>query len=316
MPIALPVALLASSAIAGGASIASGVIGAHAAGSAADTQYKAGQQAADLARQAGDTANAKIGDVLEQQKALLQPYVNTGVSGLEALNKAVAPGGSLTGQFAFDPTKIADNPNYQFQLSEGMKAVQRAAAAGGTLNSGGTLKALQQYAQGLASNEIGQSYSQDLSTFNTNRNATLQNISLPLQAGQFGTSDLLNALQNYGNLFSSNTLGTAQNVGADITGAANAKAAGTVGAANAYSGALGGLANSAETFALLSALTAPAAGPTGKQLTDSLGKSIQSQYGIGAPQLVTAAPSAFTTAGLPPGLAGYLNTYGAPANYQ
>lgn len=294
--IALPVALLASSAIAGGASIASGAIGSSAAKSAASTQAAAGQHAADIAQTAGDTANAKLGDVLSQQQALLKPYSDVGTQGLDALSKAVAPGGSLTQQFNFDPSQIANNPNYQFQLSEGLKAVQRAAAASGTLNGGGTLKALTQYSQGLASNEIAQSYQQALSTFNTNRNVNLQNISLPLQTGEYGTSDQLNALQNYGNQFSQNTVGTAATVGSDLTGAANATAAGKVGAANAYSGALSGLASSASSYALLSALTSPAASAPGAGTPIPSTSTIPTGYSPAqlAPAYA-AAPSAFPT---------------------
>ena len=33
------------------------------------------------------------------------------------------------------------DPGYQFRLSEGQKALERSAAAGGSLGSGGTLKA-------------------------------------------------------------------------------------------------------------------------------------------------------------------------------
>lgn len=316
--IALPIALIAGSAISGGAALASGAIGASASKSAANTQAAAGQQAADLATQAGQTANAKIGDVLSQQQSLLAPYSTAGTQGLDALSKAIAPGGSLTQQFQFDPSQIANNPNYQFQLQQGLQAVQRASAASGTLNGGGTLKALDQYSQGLASNEIAQSYQQALSTFNTNRNSAVQNIALPIQAGEYGTSGQQSALQNYGNLFSQNTIGTAQNVGNDLTQKANAQAAGTVGVANAYSGALGGLASSASSYALLSALTGA------QQPTLATGTQVPATStlpaGYSPAQLApsyAAAPTAFPTANAPynpatfgsPYAGGYLGGY-------
>jgi hypothetical protein len=50
-----------------------------------------------------------------------------------------------------DPTQIANDPNYQFQLGQGLQGVERGAAAKGTLLTGGTLKSLDQFGQGLAS---------------------------------------------------------------------------------------------------------------------------------------------------------------------
>lgn len=286
-------------------SIGSGLINASAAKSAANTQQQGAQQASNIATQAGTDANAKIGDVLSQQKSLLQPYIDIGNNGLSSLSAAIAPGGSLTNQFSFDPTQIANNPNYQFQLQQGLEAVQRAASATGTLGSGATIKAATQYGQGLASNEIAQSYQQALSTYNTNRNTTLQNLQLPLQVGQTGTSELLNALQNYGNLYSANTINTANTVGNDLTAGANAKAAGTVGAANAYSSAIGGVSNALQ-FGALTLGGLPSQGPSGTTLAQTATNYNSSLYNLPLP---APAPTAF---GATPGLSGYLNYYGSP----
>ncbi len=49
------------------------------------------------------------------------------------------------------PGQIAQDPSYQFQMGQGLQGVQRSAAARGTLLTGGTLKALDQFGQGLAS---------------------------------------------------------------------------------------------------------------------------------------------------------------------
>lgn len=43
-----------------------------------------------------------------------------------------------------------DTPGYQFQLDQGSKAITNNAASKGLLNSGGTLKALTKFGQGLA----------------------------------------------------------------------------------------------------------------------------------------------------------------------
>ena len=49
------------------------------------------------------------------------------------------------------PDQIVNDPYYQFQLKEGQGAIERSAAAKGTLLNGGTLKDLETYGQGVAS---------------------------------------------------------------------------------------------------------------------------------------------------------------------
>ena len=53
---------------------------------------------------------------------------------------------------------ITDDPSYQFRLDEGLKALERSAAARGTLLTGGAAKAMQRYAQDVASTEYQNSY--------------------------------------------------------------------------------------------------------------------------------------------------------------
>ena len=242
--------LLGATGIAGGTSVASGILGANAAETAANQEVTAAEKAQQNIESAGSTANANNLGILNQQQALLSPYAQTGLTGLNSLNAAVGPGGSLASPFNFNPASISQDPAYQAQLALGTQAVQRAAAATGTLGSGGTLRALDQYAQGVTAGYENQDYTQALNTYSTNRNATLTNLQAQLGQGQYGTSGLLSALQNYGQLFNSNTLNVAQQAGNYITGAGNAQAAGTIGAANAYGSALNGVGNAAMTGAL------------------------------------------------------------------
>lgn len=65
-----------------------------------------------------------------------------------------------------DPSQIASDPAYQFQLGQGLQGVQRSAAARGTLLTGGTIKALDQYGQGLASTYNDKYYNRDLGEYN------------------------------------------------------------------------------------------------------------------------------------------------------
>lgn len=54
------------------------------------------------------------------------------------------------------------DPSFGFRLGEGLKAIQGSAAAKGTLHSGGTLKDLNNYAQGMASTEYGNAFDRAL----------------------------------------------------------------------------------------------------------------------------------------------------------
>jgi gamma-glutamyltranspeptidase len=56
--------------------------------------------------------------------------------------------------FQYQPT----DPSYQFRFNEGQRAIDRSAAAGGSLYSGGTLKALARYGQDYASTEFGKDF--------------------------------------------------------------------------------------------------------------------------------------------------------------
>lgn len=84
---------------------------------------------------------------------------------------AVLPDGSVTDprmvpytrQLTDDPRvqewlnwKYEESPAYKFQLSEGMNAIETSAAARGDLLSGATMKGLQRYGQGLASQDFNQ----------------------------------------------------------------------------------------------------------------------------------------------------------------
>lgn len=60
--------------------------------------------------------------------------------------------------FEFDKFKFKKEPGYNFRLSEGLKAVENSAAARGTLKSGRTMKELERYGQGFASNEFNNAY--------------------------------------------------------------------------------------------------------------------------------------------------------------
>jgi hypothetical protein len=80
-----------------------------------------------------------------QINGLYQPYTAAGATAINQINNMLSPGFDAEGY-----TKSL--PGYQFQLDQGLQAGDRAAAAAGTLNSGGTLKAQTRYGQDFAQN--------------------------------------------------------------------------------------------------------------------------------------------------------------------
>jgi len=66
---------------------------------------------------------------------------------------------------ARSPAEIANDPAYQFQMAEGLKGIERGAAAKGTLLTGGTLKGAMGYGQGLASTYNDKYYNRDMNEY-------------------------------------------------------------------------------------------------------------------------------------------------------
>jgi hypothetical protein len=181
----------------------SALLGASAAKSAAKTQAASADQATQLQR-----------EMFNKQLELQQPFQEAGVNALAKMQKGV----------------VSDymDPAYHFRLGEGLKALDRQAAARGGLISGGALKAAQRYGQDYASQEFGNAY---------NRLAAMAGI------GQTATGAMGNAAGNFG-----------VNAGNNYMGAANARASGYVGAANALTGGVGQYMNYTQGQNLINSL--------------------------------------------------------------
>lgn len=142
MAIGTATAIIGSAVIGAAASGAAGIFGGN---KAADEQKKAAKKAAKLQKQA-----------LAQQMALVKPYVEAGTNALAEYQK-MAP------YEDFGMKQFEADPGYNFRMAEGMKALERSASARGLLQSGGTLKGIQQYGQNLASSEYENAFSRYLS---------------------------------------------------------------------------------------------------------------------------------------------------------
>lgn len=194
-----------------------------ATGTAQDTISKAvaqGQQSSDQARagavqdvNAGvGTANTVLGTNLAAQQNNLAPYLQTGQAGNTALQNQIANPFKL-------PTadEAAATPGFQFQLNEGLKGVNQQASAAGALQTGGTLKALTQYGQGVASTYYQNAVDNALKSYTTNTNTALAGVN----TGLAGSGMYNQATQNASNQQASNDLAAAYYSG--NTGIANSQ---------------------------------------------------------------------------------------------
>jgi hypothetical protein len=253
----LPIGLLGG-AISGGASLISGLLGNSAAQKAAQQQAAAGNKAAGLAAGATNAAQNYQTGQLSNENTNAQPYLGAGAQATNTLQGLLGPNGELTqgyaqqnGQFqAPTAEQASQTPGYQFQLQQGLNALQNSAAASGGLLSTGTAKNLENYAQGVASQNYQNTYNNALNAYQTNfgvYNTTQNNLYNRLfgvsQQGANSAANLNNVTAGTTNNLSQNLLGGAQLQGNDIMGVGNAQAAGTVGGANALNAGITGGAN-------------------------------------------------------------------------
>jgi hypothetical protein len=202
--------------------VGSSLIGSSASKKAASTQADAANRAADLQMQQ-----------FERQVELQEPWRQAGIT---ALNKLTPLATEYT---PFGMDQFQQDPGYAFRMQEGMKALERSAAARGGLLSGGMLKGAQQYGQGLASQE----YMNAFNRYQAERNARLNPLQSLAGVGQTATNQLGQAGQTM-----------AGNVGQALGAAAQARASGYVGGANALSQGLGTYLNYQQGQNFLNAL--------------------------------------------------------------
>ena len=187
--------------------VGSSLIGSSASKKAASTQADAANRAADLQMQQ-----------FERQVELQEPWRQAGIT---ALNKLTPLATEYT---PFGMDQFQQDPGYAFRMSEGMKALERSAAARGGLLSGGMLRGAQRYGQDLASQE----YMNAFNRYQAERNARLNPLQSLAGVGQTATNQLGQAGQTM-----------ASNVGQALGAAAQARASGYIGGANALSQGLG-----------------------------------------------------------------------------
>jgi hypothetical protein len=148
---------------------------------------------------------------------LQTPYREAGYRALSKLEAA-------SDYTPFGMDQFQADPGYGFRLAQGQKALERSAAARGGLISGNTGGALQQFGQGLASQE----YQNAFNRYQAERQSRLGPLQSLAGVGQTSVNALGQAGQNY-----------ATNAGNAYGAAGQARASGYMGTANAIAGGIG-----------------------------------------------------------------------------
>ena len=197
-----------AAAVAGG-SIASGLIGADAANSAADKQSNAAANSLAMQQQ-----------MFNKTQENFSPYLNIGKGATYSLGSLYGIGqdGNPTNANP-DYSQFTNSPDYGFAQQQGNLALDRANNAKGLNLSGGALKDASQFNQGLATQQYGNYYNRLLSLS---------------QLGQSAASGAAGSAANFSGQMSNS-----------IQGQGQAQASGIVGSANALTGGInGGINNS------------------------------------------------------------------------
>ena len=146
-------------------------------------------------------AASEAAKVERQRLAMMKPFIESGYRGLEqfesGINQAPTYADILAG--------VESDPGYQFQLEQGMNAIQGSAAANNNLLSGRTLKGLLEYGQGLGTQYAGQAYNRELGAFQNRQNQLLSLISAGVQGA--GAPSALPQLALAGGQASANQIG-------------------------------------------------------------------------------------------------------------
>jgi hypothetical protein len=209
--------------------VAAAVTAAAAVGGAVISS-KASKKASKAQVQAAQDANAAQERMFQRQVELQEPFRQGGITAQDQIMQLLGIGGDKTAAGygsmakAFGTDQFQQDPGYAFRQAEGMKALERSAAARGNLMSGSTLKGIQRFGQDLASQE----YQNAFNRYQVERSARLNPLQSLMGAGQSATNVMTSAAGQMG-----------QNQASNLYNAGQARASGYIGSANALTNALG-----------------------------------------------------------------------------
>ena len=191
-------------------------VAAAIAGSSIIGGYASSKAAKEQAR-ATDRATAAQERMFNRQIELQEPFRQAGVNALPELIEA-----SRYTPFSMD--QFQQDPGYAFRMREGLKALDRSAAARGGLLGGNQLRGVTQFGQDLASQEYGNAFNR----YQSERAARLNPLQSLTGMGQSNAATMAQQAGQFGNI-----LGQAE------TTKGNIRASSYMGMANALTGGLG-----------------------------------------------------------------------------
>lgn len=229
----MPPAVIAAG-IGAAASIGGGLMASSAAKKASRAQVQASQD-----------ANAAQERMFAEQNRLQEPFRQGGLTAQNEIMQLLGIGGDQTAAGygslgkSFGMSDFEQDPGYAFRQAEGMKALERSAAARGNLLSGSTLKGVQRFGQDLASQE----YQNAFNRYQVNRSNKLNPLQSLMGSGQSATNVMTSAAGQAG-----------QNQASNLYNAGQARASGYVGSANALNNALGQVGSIATNYPMNNAI--------------------------------------------------------------
>lgn len=166
-----------------------------------DDAKNAAINAANKNRKVANSAYSNAND-------LLRPIYNQGMQGYDMLANFLGVNGPGKQQAAFD--NYVQGPDVQFRMNQGINAIDNSSAArtGGVM-TGGLLKRLNEYGQGVATQDFG-NYLQRLGAFA----GSGQNAANALNASNYQTAGLISAA----NTSEGNAIANASLAGGNILG--------------------------------------------------------------------------------------------------
>lgn len=149
--------------------ITAALIGAGGALVAGSMASSASKKAANISADANREATALQRQQYEEGIARQKPFYEAGVNALGQYQQGIQPGGALTRGFTMADYQA--DPGYNFRLKEGVKALDRSAAARGGLLGGNQMRGLTELGQNLGSQEYQNAYNRFVGEQGTQRNA-------------------------------------------------------------------------------------------------------------------------------------------------
>ena len=202
-----------------GSAVIGGAVASRGASKAARAQTQAAEQASQVQR-----------EIFEKQTELQEPFRQAGMTAQNELLRMLGLGGEAgtpgygTIGAPFTAEQMQMDPGYAFRMEEGLRALERSAAARTGVLSGSMAKGAIRYGQEFGSQEYGNAFNRALAL----QGARLNALGSLYGAGQIAAQQVGQQAGQYGT-----------NVGNLLVGAGQARASGYLGQANALSQALG-----------------------------------------------------------------------------